>query len=649
MRKIYSFLLAVVACVWSASVSADITVTINIDDINRVTVGKYSETTYDYEPIEGLKTGANVLTFPSASYSTLKVLTQSADYGVNSVTYVQGSNTGKLEIDYGAYISISDTWDGTTFTITSFSYADLRTAKCKVYVDDASKVSLQRNYVSVALEDGLNIVPFIPLGSNAENSFAIRGESSLYKVKLNGVEQSSYGTYYITVADGDSLTILANFPDVDVPVHFVAGNAASAGFITAVKVNGTAVSNWADADFTVKLGSTVEFSGNVSDYQCDSLIVDGTKTTYFSGTSSFFVGKETDYTVKYYAAKYASYDVTINIDNPAAVLAYKYSSNYFSPYSATPITLQAGANVVSFNSNCKYLFIKTNAGSKVLTFVDAENTDLSSYAQGSYPTGIATADGAVYTITTWTVGRSSTLAFYIDDPAAAQHGGQLTLAADNYNNMSQPLVFQNPQGASVLAQSGYNLVKFDPEFDNPAQVSFYVDDASTVNFYINGEKQEASTTFSGITLSDGDVLKAYLLGTPAEYSVTFASKEGTDFGFTDVVRDVIVPVSDVSAPLSVLTDTQISFRLSGTTLVTANGKALVADEDGVYTLSINENTAILAGGEPTGIANAAAADSRNVYSLQGVLLLQNATEAQIQSLPAGMYIIGGKTTYLLQH
>lgn len=607
-----------------------------------------SQSTYDYEPIAGIKTGANVLTFADAV--TLKVLTQSSDYGINSITYVQGANKGSIEVQYGAYINISDAWDGAVFTITSFSYADLRTAKCKVYVDDASKVSLQRNYVSVALEDGLNIVPFIPSGSNAENSFAIRGNGSLYKVKLNGEEQSSYGTYYLTVADGDSLTILANFPDVDVPVHFVAGNAASAGFITAVKVNGTAVSNWADADFTVKLGSNVEFSGNVSDYQCDSLIVDGTKTTYFSGTTSFFVGKESDYTIKYYAAKYQSYDVTINIDNPAAVSAYKYSSSYFSSYSATPITLQAGANVVSFNTSCKYLFIKTNAGSKVLTFVDADNQDFSSNTIGSYPTGIATADVAVYTITTWSVDRSSTLAFYIDDPAAAQYGGQLTLAADNYNNMSQPLVFQNPQGASVLAQSGYNLVKFDPEFDNPAQVSFYVNDASIINFYINGVKQDASTSYSGITMSDGDVFKAYLLGVPAEYSVSFASKEGTGFGFTDVVRDVIVPVSDVSTPLSVLTDTQISFRLTGTTLVTANGKALSADESGVYTLSINENTAILAGGEPTSVANVSAADSRDVYSLQGVLLLQDATEAQINApLPAGMYIIGGKTTYLLQH
>lgn len=645
MRKIYSFLLAVVACVWSASVSADITVTINIDDVNRVTLGQMSQSTYDYEPLAGIKTGANVLTFSSAV--TLKVLTQSSDYGVSGITYVQGANKGSIEVQYGAYINISDTWDGAVFTITSFAYADLRTASCKVYVDNASKVSLQRNNVSVNLVDGLNIVPFIPSGSNAENSFAIRGNGSLYKVKLNGEEQSSYGTYYLTVADGDSLTILANFPDVDVPVHFVAGNAASAGFITAVKVDGTAVSNWADADFTVKLGSNVEFSGNVSDYQCDSLIVDGSKI-YFSGTTSFFVGKESDYTIKYYAAKYQSYDVTINIDNPAAVSAYKYNSPYFSDYSATPITLQAGANVVSFNTNSKYLFIKTNAGSKVLTFVDAENQDFSGNVS-NYPTGIATADGAVYTITTWSVDRSSTLAFYIDDPAAAQYGGGLTFAADNYTNRSEPLVFQNPQGASVLAQSGYNLVKFDPDFDNPAQVSFYVKDASIVNFYINGEKQETNTTFSGITLADGDVLKAYLLGAPAEYSVSFASKEGSDFGFTDVVRDVIVPVSDVSTPLSVLTDTQISFRLTGTTLVTANGKALSADESGVYTLSINENTAILAGGEPTSVANVSAADSRNVYSLQGVLLLQDATEAQIQSLPAGMYIIGGKATYLLAH
>lgn len=641
MRKIYSFMLALVACIFATNIhAAKFTITINIDDVNRVkVVQNYTEV--------NLVAGDNIFS-SDADYSYIQILGKNDDFGLKSVAEIdtKGNSSSYYCANDMCSIQLNSYNNGYTYKVTSFSYEELRTASCKVFVDNANKVSLRRGGKTVELKDGLNTIKFIP--SEKETPFSISGESTkLYKVKLNGEEQKpEYNNYSVTPADGDSITILANFPDVDVPVRFVAGNEASEGFIAEVKVDDVPVVNWADANFTVKLGSTVSYKSNSADYKFDSIVINDVRDLYSSGSADFFVSDEKGYTLKYYAHKYATHTVTINIDNPAAIVAYKDKNQYSLSSNAFEIPLQAGANVVEFNEGLKYLYVKTNAGCSVLTFTDNKGADLSAKVS-RYPQAIETTAGAVYTITSKVLERNAQLVVYIDDPTKAQHGGGLEFAVGNYDNRSMPLVWQGATGASVLAQSGYNLVKFDPDFDNPAAMYFYGLEPNDVFFYVNDKKQEAKTTFQ-LTIADGDVLKAYLVAEPQTYTVTFSAKEGTDLGFSNVVRDVIVPVADVAAPLSVLTGTRISFKLTGTTSVTANDKALSANEDGVYTVDINENTTILAGGEATAIENANAVLNNNVYSLQGVLLLQNATDAQINSLPAGMYIINGKTSYLMQ-
>ena len=39
---------------------------------------------------------------------------------------------------------------------------------------------------------------------------------------------------------------------------------------------------------------------------------------------------------------------------------------------------------------------------------------------------------------------------------------------------------------------------------------------------------------------------------------------------------------------------------------------------------------------------AAVAESRDVYTLTGILLISNATDAQLKALPAGIYVVGGR-------
>lgn len=338
MKKFYSLVLALVACATTAFATS---VTLNIDDATRVKV------LVDYEEY-AVVTGANTIT-PTSEYCYVQIKPTSSDYGLTSVTTKDATGAAQSpESIYGGNcsFSVSSYHDGWTYTVTSFSYVDLRTAKCKVYVDNASKVSLTRyNGSEISLVDGVNTIAFIlSTESKAESPFGLRGESTLYAVKINGVEQTaSYGSYYLSVVDGDSVTILANFPDVDVPVQFIAGDEKSAGFITNVEVDDEPVTNWADADFTVKLGSTVTFDYNIADYSKDSIFVNGEKIYSYGSYYSFTVTTATTHTVKYYAHKYATYDITINIDDPSHITLYKGYS-----YKNNEITyFVAGANTVS--------------------------------------------------------------------------------------------------------------------------------------------------------------------------------------------------------------------------------------------------------------------------------------------------------------
>ncbi len=152
--------------------------------------------------------------------------------------------------------------------VTTCPLDDVRTASCKVIVDDASKVTLgfSGTYTTYALKDGENDVKFVP---EVESTFAISAKDnsvSLYSVKKNSEPVSpQYGTYRIDVVNGDKIEIQANFPDEDYSVKFNLSEKAE-GFITKVQVNGVEVKNFMDDNFTVKAGSQVSITGNTNDY-----------------------------------------------------------------------------------------------------------------------------------------------------------------------------------------------------------------------------------------------------------------------------------------------------------------------------------------------------------------------------------------------
>ncbi len=640
MKKIYSLFVALVAMCCSAVAQETASLTVNVDDASRVKI------VIDYVE-QTIVTGDNVFEYDPYAYAYMEIGGASGDYGITNVhaVYSDGSEENVSMWGGKAGISLSAYGNGAVYTVISFSYAELRTATCTVNVDDASKVSFQRGNSTVDLVNGDNIIAFIPDGSNAE-TFSIRGTGggSLYQVLHNGEVASTdwSGSYSVSPANGDRIEIKANFPDVNVPVTFEAVNEGTEGFVTDVKVDGVAVDHLVE-NFSVKLGSTLEWTPNETDYKLNSILLNGAES-YLYECRSITVLTEEPIIIKYDATKYATFNITVNIDHADRITLYKKVN-----YNSVEITgLVDGANTIELSQACSGLSFKAAGGCSVLSFTDAEGTEYKDYPS-SYM-DIPVAEGKVFTVTTSRVERNSSFIFYIDNPSRSDYGGCITLARETYDRsvMTDTLLFMDSYGNLTL-EGGYYTINFDPIIDNPIYFYFYGSSTGTLNpiLYQNDTVATYSTSKQYLTVADGEVIKAYLDGAPDILDVTFEAAAGC--AFAEVVRDIIVPVADVTASLAVLTGTEISFKQTGAVKVLVNGKEVTADENGVYTITVTADTKIIASdGTITSIENVEAAVNNNVYTLQGVLLIQDATEAQINALPAGLYIVNGKTTYLLQ-
>lgn len=639
MRKIYSLLLALLAtCICTTAALADISLTINVDDATRVVIQD------DYGNPLPTVTGANVFTCADTEWRYLTIAPASGDYGITSVKQkLAGESTestlspsyyGTVEITLQGATQWSSGTNGATYTVTSFSYADARTDTCIVKVDDASKVTLnRRNYTAIPLQNGENKVAFIPAsaGSSAEVPFSISANGTLYKLLLNGKDVED--TYGINIKNGDTLDIKANWPDKDIPVKFIAGDEDSKGFIQRVTVNGTEVSDWDTENFTVKMGSEIYFTCNTTDYKADSIFVNGEKQQYFYGYGTIYAHTEETQTITYYAHKYASYNITINIDHASRV-----TLNAKVGYNSTPISgLTDGENTVTLSEQVTGLSFSVKGGCWIESFTNQEGTDYKDYS--SYQS-IPVKEGDVFTITTGEVERNASFVCYIDDPSQAAYGGQLKFTAGgNYQNQS--VILPLLDGNNKHIAGGYYTFNFDPGYDNPLQLDAYGDCTPLI---YQCDTLAATGSGSQITIADKDVVKIFLAGKPDTLNVTFTVEEGVA---PSVVRDLIIPVEDLTETLPVLTGTQIDIKALS---VKANGEDVVADENGVFSVIITANTTIeIAGDAETSIQNTNTVLNRNVYTLQGMLLIKDATPAQINALPAGLYIISGKTTYLLQH
>lgn len=611
MKKFYLFLIMLLSVIAPQAADA-FSITINVDDASRLNVF--------LNGYKDLVNGDNVFEVNDGDY--LSITTQK-NAGIVSV--FNGDKAVKFDSYSSFNLKLTESeYAGAKLVIKTATLDEMRTASCKVTVDDPSKVTLRlsRTFTTVQLKSGENEVKFIP---GTESTFTISPESQLsplYKVTHNSVAaEADWGSYTLkNVADGDVIDIQANYPDIDCAVKFNV-NAEGVGFIKSVTVNGNEVTNYLDDNFTVKCGSNISITRNSEEYKLESFKVNGEDKTsdFYEDSYNIFVTDAT--TLDITAKKYTTFKATVDIDDVSHATVYKGYSYYDDAFDMkngkNEIEVSEKQPLISLVAKDGYYFTSVNDGT-------TEYTD-----QSTSEINVDVTDGMVLKVVTAAIVRDKKALVYVDDRSATS---SMVFSRGDYNR--------------IEIGTGYNELEFY-KGDNPFSVTVY---ANTKKVYKNDVAVDP--TYSGgsyfrFSLEDGDVVKMFFTKTPATVKADITANGGAEN--LSVVKDRIQPVADFSAGISCLEDTELAFAAKegySIKALTVDGTAATAEADGTYKVVVKADANIVVDLQTasgiSSVTNADASRTANVYNANGVLVLKNATPEQTAKLAKGLYIINGK-------
>ena len=611
MKKFYLFLIMLLSVIAPQAADA-FSITLNVDDASRINVFLNGH--------QDLVNGDNVFEVKDGDY--LSITTQN---NAGLVSVMNGDKAVKLDSYSSFNLKLTESeYAGAKLMIKTATLDEMRTASCKVTVDDPSKVTLRlsRTFTTVQLKSGENEVKFIP---GTESTFTISPQSydtPLYKVTRNTVAaEAEWGSYTLkNVAEGDVIDIQANYPDIDCAVKFNV-NAEGVGFIKSVTVNGNEVTNYLDDNFTVKCGSTISITRNSEDYKLESFKVNGEDKTsdFYEDSYNIFVTDAATFDIT--AKKYATFKATVDIDDVSHATVYNGYSYYGNAFDLkngkNEIEVSEKQTLISLVAKDGYYFTSVNDGTKEYTDKSVNDIELD------------VVDGMVLKVVTAAVVRDKKALVYVDDRSAAN---SLLFRRNDYN--------------TIEVATGYNELEFY-RGDNPFSVSVsantkkvYKNDVAVVPLYSGG-------SYFNFSLADGDVVKMFFTKTPATVKADITANGGAEN--LSVVKDRIQPVADFSAGISCLEDTELAFAAKegySIKALTVDGTAATAEADGTYKVVVKADANIVVDLQTasgiSSVTNADANRTANVYNANGVLVLKNATPEQTAKLAKGLYIINGK-------
>lgn len=611
MKKFYLFLIMLLSVIAPQAADA-FSITLNVDDASRINVFLNGP--------KDVVNGDNVFEVKDGDY--LSVTTQN---NAGLVSVMNGDKAVKLDSYSSFRLKLTESeYAGAKFIVKTATLDEMRTASCKVTVDDPSKVTLRlsRTFTTVQLKSGENEVKFIP---GTESTFTISPQSyntPLYKVTRNSVAaEAEWGSYTLkNVAEGDVIDIQANYPDIDCAVKFNV-NAEGVGFIKSVTVNGNEVTNYLDDNFTVKCGSTISITRNSEDYKLESFKVNGEDKTsdFYEESYDFFVTDAATFDIT--AKKYATFKATVDIDDVSHATVYKGYSYYDDAFDMqngkNEIEVSEKQPLISLVAKDGYYFTSVNDGTTEYTDNNVSKIELS------------VVDGMVLKVVTAAIVRDKKALVYVDNKKA-----------------TNSLVFSRSDRETIVIGTGYNELEFY-KGDSPFSVTV---SASTKKVYKNDVAVDplySGGSYFSFSLEDGDVVKMFFTKTPATVKADITANGGAEN--LSVVKDRIQPVADFSAGISCLEDTELAFAAKegySIKALTVDGTAATAEADGTYKVVVKADANIVVELQTasgiSSVTNADASRTANVYNANGVLVLKNATPEQTAKLAKGLYIINGK-------
>lgn len=510
----------------------------------------------------------------------------------------------------------------------------------KLRVDDPSLVQVQ----------DVNYNPVTGLVANEWKKIEMDGTTTslvvkaatygddLCSVRLNGEEQEGYyGTYSIYNITPDSeVDVKAVFPDEDYTLTVNVTPEDCDGVINSVKVDGAEI-DW-KAGALVHCGKKAVFELNQTLYILKSITINGVAKDLSSMYGDLTVKMTENTTVAIEAEKKPTYQVKVRANHPESVaMRLNYSLD---------IKLGEGDNIVEYTEDASMVSIDHTFGAVIntITFNYNDGTDPVVNTNGSYM-GALTTNLESIDIDVTPLTRDKQYVFFFNAPVDGITSREI-YPYEDYSRTNK-----------IVFEQGYTVVNFGLG-ENPICFSYYPRNLHLG--YLNGVEAEFQYSGWQLDMQDGDVLKVYDDITPATYAATFTAEEGAEYS---LLKDRIVAVDDITAPVSDLENTEFTIIPTGATpqldvYVKSTteaapaaegddaelGTKIEANADGQYIVKLTSDlTCHIAKSDLDGVENVTAgseAADGAVFTITGVKVLDSA--ADLKTLPAGIYVANGK-------
>lgn len=581
--------------------------------------------------------GAWVISVPSITYFGINAYD---GYGISSVDVDVDGDSDPLYPDSPSYITIySGTYSTSqTFIIHTFSYAEARDKSATVeIVGDKSSVSAYRKGNVRINTSEFDDFKFFQDELPLTFSHTTYGKS-LYKVTVNGVEADRDGNDWkvTTLEDGAVIRIEVDYPEVDVPFTANFINEGTESIITTFNVNNQSkLSEFTEDGFTVPLGAQIYLRFDKDSYDISSIKINDTSldlsgsSVYWSGT----VTDETGFTIEVEATAYDPFHVKI--------FCREFSHLKVTKSDYTELELTEAETTVELPRSFKRLTFAAEKG-WLMEVMCGERT-LDKYVDLST---LEPVDGYIeINVYLEEYVRDKQLVVFLQDGTWNYHN--LTLSNSNYD-MREVITLEN----------GYNFIMYN-ENDLPLALNLYGADYSYSTFvYLNGEiienKYGAYPATDKGQLEEGSVIKIFQKDEPETHTVNLSiaddakalvhadyvtAKEAGGFGVHHGTHIVISAAAAAQAPEK----HNAAPRVSAPFEVTVDGEPVNANENGKVVVPVLKDTEIAVKAPVMTSVDEVIGDNdgpKTVYNLQGIKVMDNAE--QLNSLPAGLYIVDGK-------
>lgn len=496
-----------------------------------------------------------------------------------------------------------------------------RTNSFTFNVDDAAAIEAylgmgnRPNSYKLEFKDGENTIKYNPATEGKMSVFSKDYDTPLYSVTVDNtsIHPDEYGWYIFSLTDGCSVDVVSVVPEGDATISFTYSE-GGAGCIEKVLVDGEPVEM--SDEIIVADGSVITLFKS-ENFDIHSWRIGNAEAKEWSGVSNeFSVAGDTEIYFEATARKF--FDYTVIVNDASLLSLYRQDDDYKN----IKIDLVSGENKLRIPEANPQIFWVAEAGNIIESvYVTLEGGEAELYTQASIPVE----EGMLIEFSVRAINRDQTAVIWCD--GIENNGG--VVKTRFYENICE-------------LEDGYNVFNFD-KAENPLIIdTHFISTNPQYNFfYLNGEKlTPIAPPYPSYKadFADLSVGKFFLASRPVDCQVSFEIAENVD---VEVIRDVIVPVTDFSAPINCFEGTEFTIIPESPVIVSIDGDEIDPEEDGNYIIETNDNYTIsIEKGIDVGVVDVTDEyDSGMIYNLFGMSL---GKVDNINKLPAGFYIIGGK-------